>query len=247
VTPPEATPLDPHLTEEDAVLAALGEAPSPALEQHLRTCAACRAELGQWTALVTTVRDGDVVEPVPLPPGAWEAVRREAGLAAPAARPDLSVVTSAAPPARPGRLRRWLPVAAALVVGAAIGGGLVGAVRDRPAPAAAPAVASAQLAPVASTGHGRATVRDVGGQRELDVSIQGVAAPAAGVLEVWLLDADGGLLAVGTMAGDQLSVPLPADVDLSRFATVDVSREPLDGNPNHSSDSVLRGKLAPDA
>jgi len=247
VTPPEATSAGPHLTEEESVLAALGEARPPALDEHLRTCAACRADLGQWASLVSTVRDGDVVEPVPLPPGAWEAVRREAGLPGPA-RPDLSVVAPARP-AAPGRLRRWLPVAAALVVGAALGGGVVGALRDRPdaPPAASPAVASAQLAPVASTGRGRATVRDVDGHRELDVSVQGVSAPASGVLEVWLLDADGGLLAVGTLAGDQLSAPLPADVDLSRFATVDVSREPLDGNPGHSSDSVLRGKLAPGA
>jgi len=244
VTPPEATAAGPHLTEEESVLAALGEARPPALEEHLRSCAACRAELGRWASLVTTVRDGETVDPVPLPPGAWEAVRREAGLAAPG-RPDLSVVAPARP-SRAGRLRRWLPVAAALVVGAALGGGVVGALRDRPAPLA-PTVASAQLDPVASSGRGRATVRDVDGHRELDVTVQGVAAPAAGVLEVWLLDADGGLLAVGTMAGDQLHVPLPADVDLARFAIVDVSREPLDGDPDHSSDSVLRGRLAPDA
>ena len=248
MTPSEAISAGPHLTEEQAVLAALGEAQPPALEQHLRTCAACRADLRQWASLVTTVRDGDVVEPVPLPPGTWEAVRREAGLAGPAVRPDLSVVAPARP-GRSGRLPRWLPVAAALVVGAALGGGVVGALRDRsaPSPVVAPSVASAQLAPVASTGRGSATVRDVDGHRELDVVVEGVSAPASGVLEVWLLDADGGLLAVGTMAGDQLSVPLPADVDLSRFATVDVSREPLDGDPAHSSDSVLRGELAPDA
>ncbi|NIZ90001.1 anti-sigma factor [Kineococcus rubinsiae] len=238
----------PHLTEEEAVLAALGEAPSPAVGQHLPTCAACRAELDTWRRLVTTVRDGEDVPPVPLPPGTWEAVRREAGLAPTAPRPDLSVVAPRrdAPRRRDGRARRWLPVAAALVVGAGLGAGAV-ALRPDPVPAAAPAVASAELAPVASTGRGSATVRDVDGHRELDVSVQGVTAAPAGVLEVWLLDSDGGLLAVGTMAGDQLNVPLPADVDLARFATVDVSREPLDGDPAHSSDSVLRGELTPEA
>jgi hypothetical protein len=40
-----------------------------------------------------------------------------------------------------------------------------------------------------------------------------------------------------------MSVTLPADLDLGRFDVVDVSREPLDGNPGHSSDSVLRGTL----
>nr|WP_240895175.1 anti-sigma factor [Kineococcus siccus] len=193
-----------------------------------------------------------------MPAGTWEAVRREAGLVGGPPRPDLSVVAGSdgladGVPAAPGRAARprlrWLPVAAALLVGAGLGAGVVGALPgDEPTPVPpAPAVASAVLAPVASTGRGSATVRDVDGHRELDVSVQGVSAPPSGVLEVWLLDADGGLLAVGSLVGDSLTVPLPADVDLGRFATVDVSREPLDGDPAHSSDSVLRGKLAPDA
>ena len=38
-------------------------------------------------------------------------------------------------------------------------------------------------------------------------------------------------------------MPLPADP--SRFAAIDVSVEPGDGNPAHSKRSVLRAPLAP--
>ena len=37
--------------------------------------------------------------------------------------------------------------------------------------------------------------------------------------------------------------PVPADVDVASYPFVDVSLEPLDGNPAHSSDSVVRGTL----
>ena len=32
-------------------------------------------------------------------------------------------------------------------------------------------------------------------------------------------------------------------VDLARFSVVDVSAEPLDGDPTHSGDSIVRGAL----
>ena len=36
---------------------------------------------------------------------------------------------------------------------------------------------------------------------------------------------------------------LPADLDLGEFPIVDVSVEPLDGDPTHSGVSVARGEL----
>jgi hypothetical protein len=62
--------------------------------------------------------------------------------------------------------------------------------------------------------------------------------------ELWLLGADGELVSLGSVrvppsGRAELSVPLP--VDPSRFTHLDVSREPADGDPGHSADSVLRG------
>jgi len=35
-----------------------------------------------------------------------------------------------------------------------------------------------------------------------------------------------------------------ADVDLKNYVLVDVSQEPVDGDPNHSGDSIVRGELS---
>ena len=62
---------------------------------------------------------------------------------------------------------------------------------------------------------------------------------------MWLLDESAEkLVSLGTLgAGDTGVFPVPADLDVALFPVVDVSREPLDGNPAHSTDSVVRGTL----
>ncbi len=114
-------------------------------------------------------------------------------------------------------------------------------------------VSSATLRPPGATDEGAdgpggtAQVADEDGTVRLHLTVHGVSSPAQGYLEAWLLDADGGMVSLGTMAGDDMTVTVPAGVDLSRFDVVDVSREPLDGDPGHSSDSVLRGRLTQEA
>ncbi|WP_344476344.1 anti-sigma factor, partial [Kineococcus aurantiacus] len=154
--------------------------------------------------------------------------------------------------ARPRRtplLRRW-PLAAAAVLGLAVG---VGATRWADAPDPAPqavrpvVVSSTTLRPLTAgdaAASGTAQVTDEDGAVHLHLALRGVASPRDGYLEAWLLDADGGLVSLGALAGDEVTVALPGDVDLTRFDVVDVSREPLDGDPAHSADSVLRGTLS---
>ena len=65
--------------------------------------------------------------------------------------------------------------------------------------------------------------------------------------ELWLLNSPDDLVSLGSFrvpaSGDvDVTVPLPADPD--RFAALDVSVEPPDGNPAHSSRSVLRAPLS---
>jgi hypothetical protein len=62
--------------------------------------------------------------------------------------------------------------------------------------------------------------------------------------ELWLLGEDGELVSLGAVrvpdsGAATLDVELP--VDPGRFDFLDVSREPVDGDPGHSADSVLRG------
>ena len=66
--------------------------------------------------------------------------------------------------------------------------------------------------------------------------------------ELWLLGADGELVSLGSVRvpesgrAELEQVPLP--VAPERFQYLDVSREPGDGDPRHSSESVLRGPTA---
>jgi Anti-sigma-K factor rskA len=63
--------------------------------------------------------------------------------------------------------------------------------------------------------------------------------------ELWLLGDDGGVVSLGSVrvpasGRARLMVDLP--VDPRRFRYLDVSREPADGDPSHSTISVLRGR-----
>lgn len=66
-----------------------------------------------------------------------------------------------------------------------------------------------------------------------------------GFYEVWLLDRGAKrMISLGTVdPSGRGSYPLPEGVTTAGYPVVDISREPLDGDPRHSSDSVLRGTL----
>ena len=64
-----------------------------------------------------------------------------------------------------------------------------------------------------------------------------------GFLEVWLIDSSvERLVSLGPLRSDG-RYELPAGLDPGSFPVVDVSAEPVDGNPTHSGDSRLRGTL----
>jgi hypothetical protein len=67
--------------------------------------------------------------------------------------------------------------------------------------------------------------------------------PGDGFLEVWVIDAEvTKLVSLGPSRPDG-TYDLPPGLDPEDFPVVDVSVEPLDGDPAHSGDSVLRGEL----
>ncbi len=52
------------------------------------------------------------------------------------------------------------------------------------------------------------------------------------------------MISLGALtAGSQGRFTIPAGTDLSVYTIVDVSVEPLDGDPAHSKESLLRGTL----
>jgi len=62
--------------------------------------------------------------------------------------------------------------------------------------------------------------------------------------ELWLLGRDGELVSLGSFrvpASGRADLRVRMPVDPARFSFLDVSREPPDGDPDHSTVSVLRG------
>ena len=147
------------------------------------------------------------------------------------------------------RRRPLLLVAAAAVAGAAIGAGAVSVLRDSTpepdgGPIAAPVVA-VDLDPLADNdASGRASVIErPDGTRVLEVELRADDL-ADRYYEVWLIDeAVEDMVPVGVARAGTVTFELPGGLDLGRFPIVDVSVEPLDGDPTHSGVSVVRGTL----
>ena len=104
----------------------------------------------------------------------------------------------------------------------------------------------ATLAPVAGAGGaaGRVSFDNRPGGR-IQVSVDGLR-PSSGHshYELWLMDGDGRLVSLGTFrvpAGGHAELRARLPVAPRSYEFLDVSREPNDGNPAHSSASVLRG------
>jgi hypothetical protein len=247
-----------HCTPEQLSLAALRE-PLPADDAaHLESCAQCRTELASLRRGVDALAVPELAAPgaaVPPPPGVWAGIAAATGVTT-APRPE--VVTPVAPPRaaavppppapapvvplRTRRSRLLLAAAASLVVGVGIGAGAValGTGDDEGL-----AVAAAALDPLddsGATGEARVVERD--GTRVLEVDLT-AADLQDGFYEVWLLDeAVEDLVSLGVVrGGGEVVLPLPAGLDLGEYPLVDVSVEPLDGDPGHSGVSIARGTL----
>ncbi len=254
-----------HCTPEQLSLAALREPLPDADAAHLDACARCREELASLRRGVDALAVPELAAPgaaVPPPPRVWAAIAAATGVtaaprpgvlaAAPAVPPPGVVPARAAPgpepapvvPLRTRRSRLLLAAAASLVVGVGIGAGAValGTGDDDEGPA----VAAAALDPLEDSGaSGEArVVGHADGTLVLEVDLT-AADPEDGFYEVWLLDeAVADLVSLGIVrGGSEVALTLPSDVDLDQYPIVDVSVEPLDGDPGHSGVSVARGTL----
>lgn len=135
-----------------------------------------------------------------------------------------------------------IAVAAAMVVVLVLGGRFV---RNDPENVIESAALTDAGLPTRSDVQGRAELMTDGGRTLLDVQLADLPAAAPGqVYEVWLLASDkSGLQSLGLIEQSGRFV-VPPGVDTSRFNIVDVSREPVNGDPSHSGDSIVRGTLA---
>jgi hypothetical protein len=259
----------PHCTPEQLALAALRE-PLPAADAaHLESCAQCRAEVASLQRGVDALAVPQLAAPgapVPPPPSVWAAVAAATGVSAtprpeavaaagrpapaavpppepPASQPRASEPAAPVVPLPRSRPRLLLAAAAALVVGAAIGAGAV-AFGTRGGEGLT--VTAAALEPLDDSGaSGEARVLERSdGSLVLDVDLS--AAELEGeYYEIWLLDPEvEQLVSLGVVqGGGEVTLELPPGIDLGEYPIVDVSVEPLDGDPAHSGVSVARGEL----
>ena len=244
----------PHCTPEQLALAALRE-PLPADDAaHLAECEQCRTEIASLQRAVDAVAVPQLAAPGPAvapPPRVWEAIAAATGVSA---TPQTEVAQQTGPvdPELPqrdaevlpfrSRRRQMLLVAAAVVAGAAVGAGAVAVLQDRDDGEAVTAVALDPLADNDASGRAEVIVRD-DGSRVVEVDLD---APALddGYYEIWLIDREVvGMVPLGVVTPGTQTFELPADLDLGQFPLVDVSVEPLDGDPTHSGVSVARGEL----
>lgn len=249
----------PHCDPETLALRALGE-PVPAEDAaHLASCDTCRADLDALVAVITQAREVTAEDVPTAPPDhVWDAIADELHLTAATPSRDHAEMhpRPAEPAATEGPSRHdhggqwgnrrglYLVGAAAAVVGLVVGAlGVVLAGRT----SSGQVVASTSLEPVGtSAAHGTATLREAGGGRTLDVDLRDLP-PGEGYFEVWFMNADtGGSISLGALdPGQETTFEVPAGLVVTNFPYVDISLEPLDGDPAHSSDSVARGRLAP--
>ncbi len=154
----------------------------------------------------------------------------------------------------PGRIRtglRGVPaaLAAAAVLAMVLATGAALIVRSTDA---SDVVAQADISndelPVPLDGSGTALLRQQGDDLFLELELPDLgAAGAEEIYEVWMIDSGiEGMISLGGLGAaddDTVRIDLPDNIDHTRFPIVDISVEPLDGDPTHSGQSVLRGVL----
>lgn len=245
-----------HCDPDALALAALdGTTLSDADQAHLAGCTACSDELAGFRAVVTVGRGSGDIALVDAPSSVWNAVEREISSPSPSVGDGASVTSldSVRERGRPSGWTRWLPVGVAAAAGAVFGGLVMSATAGgdpSPSPAAPQIVAQAQLAAlpdgVDTVGSGQALFeKDADGKDILVLDTQNLE-QASGYYQVWLINPEtSGLISLGTVGSgaQEVTFPVPAGVDPKEFSVVDISDEPLDGDPGHSKVSVLRGEL----
>lgn len=84
---------------------------------------------------------------------------------------------------------------------------------------------------------------DKTGARTLTVSLAGEDG-SDDYREVWLIRNDGkALISLGVLDAERGVFAIPENVDLDDYDLVDISFEPIDGDPTHSGNSIVRGTL----
>ena len=209
--------------------------PRPEVWAGVATELGLAADLGPPTRLGPAAEPGPLAEPGPF---AELGPLAEPG---PAAEPGLLAVPW--PPARPRR--RLVPLlAAAAAAVLLVAAGVAGWQLLRPVPPEILATAALDAFPDWPGASGRAEVERLpDGSRVVRLSIAAPDRPGD-YREAWLITQDAtALVSLGVVDSSTTVLAIPDDIDLARYDLVDVSAESFDGDPAHSGDSIVRGRL----
>jgi anti-sigma-K factor RskA len=109
-------------------------------------------------------------------------------------------------------------------------------------------VTVAALQPVADpTATGQAVLRVASPtQRTVTVEVTGLPVEPGVFYEVWLMDpSNAHLVALGVLDAQGKGIyVVPAGLDLAKYSALDVSVQPMNGSPLHSSTSAVRGSIS---
>ncbi|WES65122.1 anti-sigma factor [Microbacter sp. GSS18] len=255
-----------HIDPDRIALVALGEPMSVDESTHVEQCDDCTIDLFELRRTVIVGRSTIDMDDLESPPDrVWDRIAAEiAGLPeateesdAEEAEPldaatspsDGSVAEPAtaapAPEQARGRGRVLTRALFGLAAGTAVILALVG-VWSLVRPAQVVEVAAATLAafPDHPDAEGSAIViEENDGEQLVRVELDTDEADD-GFREVWLITADASaLVSLGVLEGREGEFVVPDGIDIHEYVLVDVSQEPLDGDPAHSGDSIVRGEL----
>lgn len=208
-----------------------------------------------WDRIAEAVdgAENEPEQPADPPAGLWDRIAAEVGL------PDDGSEAGATPPdggtppsltvlpTRPPRRRLPLLIAAAALVALGLGAALVLALQGEGDPAteqvAQATLSGSDLQP-GSAGSGSAELVQRGDDWEVQIDAEGLPALDDGMYyEAWLLSAGGDeVQSLGTIDSTG-TFQVPPGLAIDDYPLVDISIEPIDGDPGHSSESVLRGRL----
>jgi hypothetical protein len=246
-----------HYDETTLALLALGETQlTPDNAAHLSACARCQSDVDQLGAVVAigrSVQDSDY--PVAPPVGVWDRIMADIHRDQTPATPEAPIAEVVELGSRGGRARRsrW---ASALVAAAAVGlmagiGGtwtLTQGTTPTSQPTAAGQVSVVALHPLdAPAASGTAVLRVVSAdQRTVTLTVANLPTLPATFYEVWLIDlTNSHLVSLGVLGADGRGAYIvPPGLDLSQYSAVDVSLQPMNGSPEHSKNSAVRGTIS---
>jgi hypothetical protein len=251
LTPDSDPPPDQHLDSAGYVLGNLGPTDLEAFEAHLAECGRCQAEVSEMRPL----RDL-LIEAIPVKAPAQLHERTIAAITAtPSTRSDSDSTAQLRKPPRwtsaPGKTAvRILAAVATIVLIVALGPYLLMFLPVFGGAGGGPEEESTELILVATNGgpqHGTATISGFAPGNYIDLKIKQLPpAPAGSRYTAWMVGPGDALshpnrVAIGsfTTDGDATETNMMTPASLKQYPVVDVTLEPLDGNPQRRGPQIL--------